>query len=106
MLLHLIGISFARDIFEVLDHMTDMWIFTTISRAFSSFSEVHEPESQRELKVCEQEGQWERRAFCERALLFLCKEISDLFFASAAKTKRHIKRSTGQRPLKSPFETG
>ena len=47
------------DIFEVLDHMTDMWIFTTISRAFSSFSEVHEPKSQRELKVCEQEGQWE-----------------------------------------------
>ena len=102
MLLHLIGISFARDIFEVLDHMTDMWIFTTISRAFSSFSEVHEPESQRELKVCEQEGQWES----QRALLFLCKEISDLFFASAAKTKRHIKMSTGQRPIKSPFKTG
>ena len=59
MLLHLIGISSARDIFEVLDHMTDMWIFTTISRAFSSSSssEVHEPESQRELKVREQEGQ-------------------------------------------------
>ena len=46
-----------RDIFEVLDNMTDMWIFTTISRAFSSSSEVHEPESQRELKVREQEGQ-------------------------------------------------
>ena len=70
MLLHLIGISFARDIFEVLDHMTDMWIFTTTSRAFSSSSStrVHEPESQRELKVHEQEGQRESLLIVHEAL--------------------------------------
>ena len=34
-LLYLIGISSAHYVFEVLlDHMADMWIFTTISRAF------------------------------------------------------------------------
>ena len=73
MLLNLIGISSVRDTFEVLDHMTDMWIFTTISRAFSSssYSEVHEPDPYWELKVRERtlSGSY---FFANKSQIFFC----------------------------------